>query len=167
VTQLQNDPQTGFANIPSWVFTTLTTLADANGFGIDDSANIQPDPAMAAFDAQLAANVPGPYATVSDTGFLAPPTNAAGCAYIESLLPGAPCQVQTVPTTGDYYEFTYQIGPYAYDGDTYTSLVNFQIYYRDVTEQQVVPEPAALGLLGAGVAALGLIRRNRTRPTTG
>ena len=30
---LESDPQTTFANIPSWALTNLANLADANGFG--------------------------------------------------------------------------------------------------------------------------------------
>src|SRR5271169_5763984 len=72
VTQLLSDPQTSFANIPSWVFTGLTGVEDANGFGINNNALIFPDPAVAAFEAQLAANVGGafhqPFITTADPG---------------------------------------------------------------------------------------------------
>jgi hypothetical protein len=67
-----------------------------------------------------------------------------------------------VPSTGNFYEFTYQLGPDTIGGDTYTSLVNFQIYYRDVTEELVAtPEPAMLLPLLAGLAVFGVMRRRR------
>jgi hypothetical protein len=41
-----------------------------------------------------------------------------------------------------FYEFTYHLGPDTIGADTDTSYVNFQIYYRDVTEQLVAtPSP--------------------------
>jgi hypothetical protein len=157
VGQLQGDPQTAFANIPSWVLSGLTNLADTNGFGLAaTNANpLQlPYPGVVAFDAQLA-NVPEPYTTTSDTGFLAPPTTAAYCTYLNSLVPGAPCTPQTVPSTFDDYAFTYALGPDTINADTYTSLVNFQIFYRDVTEQLVAtPEPSTMIPLALGFAAI-------------
>jgi hypothetical protein len=73
---LESDPQTTFANIPSWALTNLANLADANGFGFvpDPTAllNEPPDPAVVAFEAQLA-NVGGRFITTSDTGFQTQP----------------------------------------------------------------------------------------------
>jgi len=167
VGQLQGDTQVQLSTIPAWAISNLTNLADANGFGFvtDLSAplNQPPDPAVVAFESQLA-NVGGPYTTLSDTGFLAPPTTAAYCDYFNStfgsLLPGDVCVPQTAPTTTTEYSFNYQLGPETIGGDGYTSLVNFQIYYRDVTEQlAATPEPAMLAPILAGLAALGLWRR--------
>jgi hypothetical protein len=171
VGQLQSDPQTTFANIPSWALSGLTNLADANGFGLVGPNGNPLDltyPGLVAFDAQLA-NVGGPYVTTSDTGFLAPPTTVAFCEYLSSVDPFAPCTPQTVPTTFDDYAFTYQLGPDTIGADTYTSLVNFQIYYRDVTEQLVAtPEPSTLIPLALGFAAILVARRRawlkRTAP---
>jgi hypothetical protein len=167
VPQIQSDPQTTFANLPSWAVTNLVNLADANGFGFvqDLSApfNQPPDPAVVAFNNALA-NVGGPFVTRSDTGFLAPLTTAAYCAYIDSLIPGAPCTPQTVPSpTGDSYTFTYQIGPVAIDGNDYTSDVNFQIFSRDVTEQLVAtPEPETLAMLSLAFVIVTLLKREKS-----
>ena len=169
VGQMQSDPQVQLSTIPSWAISNITNLADSNGLGFvqDPTAllNSPSDPAVASFENQLA-NVGGPYTTLSDTGFLAPPTTAAYCAYFNAvlspLLLGETCVPQTVPSTGNFYEFTYQLGPDTIGGDTYTSLVNFQIYYRDVTEELVAtPEPAMLLPLLAGLAVFGVMRRRR------
>lgn len=161
LTQLMSDPQTSatFANIPSWVFTGLTAVENANGFGINNNAVIFPDPAVAAFGAQLAANVGGPFITTADTGFLVAPNTQAFCNYLASF--GIPCQVQTAPVTSDAYAFTYQLGPTLYGSDTYEELVNFNFYYENVTEQQAVPEPSTWALLGVGAAALAIVKLNR------
>jgi PEP-CTERM motif len=156
VTQLLSDPQTSFGNIPSWVFTGLTSVEDANGFGINNNALIFPDPAVAAFEAQLAANVGGPFITTANPGFLVPPTPQAYCDYLGGLGFGfLPCQGQTAPVTYDYFAFTYQLGPDAYGGNTYTELVNFNFYYDNVTEQQAVPEPSTWAMMLLGFAGLG------------
>lgn len=165
VPQLQSDPQTTYANIPSWAITNIVNLADANGLGFVESGpfNQPPDPAVVAFDAQLS-NVAGPYVTLSDTGFVAPLTTAAYCTYLESQFPGAMCTPQTTPSPiGDDYEFTYLLGPYTNDGDTYNSLVNFQIFYRDVTDQLVTPEPEMVVPLGVGLVIVGLLTRKRAK----
>jgi hypothetical protein len=40
--------------------------------------------------------------------------------------------------------------------------VNFQIFYRDVTEQQVTtPEPGLIVPVAVGFAIIGLVRRKR------
>jgi hypothetical protein len=168
VGQMQSDPQVQLSTIPAWAISNITNLADANGLGYvqDPTAplNTPPDPAVVAFENQLA-NVGGPYTTLSDTGFLLPPTTAAYCDYFNTVLapflPGETCVPQTVPSaTTSFYEFTYQLGPDTIGADTYTSDVNFQIYYRDVTEQLVAtPEPALLLPLLAGLIAMGLFRR--------
>jgi hypothetical protein len=166
VPQLQSDPQSTFANLPSWALTNLDNLADANGFGFvqDPTAplNEPPDPAVVAFETQLA-NVGGPFTTISDTGFGTQPFSLADCEYDESFLHVTlPC----VPTPGvSQYEFTYQLGPYLNDGNTYTSFVNFQIYSRDVTEQLVAttPEPEMVVPLGVGFVVVGLLRRQRAK----
>jgi hypothetical protein len=108
--------------------------------------------------------VGGPFTTLSDTGFLAPLTTAAYCTYIDSLIPGAPCTPQTVPSpTGDSYTFTYQIGPVTIDGNDYTSDVNFQIFSRDVTEQLVAtPEPETLAMLSLAFAIVTLLKREKS-----
>jgi hypothetical protein len=170
VGQMQSDPQVQLSTIPSWAISNITNLADGNGLGFvqDPTApfNSPPDPAVVSFENQLA-NVGGPYTTLSDTGFLAPPTTAAYCDYFNSVLSpillGETCVPQTVPSpTGNFYEFTYQLGPDTIDGNTYTSDVNFQIFYRDVTEQLVAtPEPALLTPLLAGLFAMGLFRRRK------
>jgi hypothetical protein len=144
VGQLESDPQSTFADFPSYLYPGLTNLADTNGFGFvqDPSALLfsPQDPAAASFDQQLA-NVSGPYTTISDTGYQTQPFSAADCAYVNSFIPGA-CTGPT-PGGGSQYVFTYLLGPDTIDGDTYTSFVNFQIYSRDVTEQLVAtPEPA-------------------------
>jgi hypothetical protein len=168
VPQIQSDPQSTFANLPSWAISNLVNLADGNGFGLvqDLSApfNQPPDPAVVAFNTQLG-NVGGPFTTLSDTGFLAPLTTAAYCTYIDALIPGAPCTPQTVPSpTGDGYIFTYQIGPIPIDGNDYTSDVNFQIFSRDVTEQLVAtPEPETLAMLSLAFAIVSLLRREKSR----
>jgi hypothetical protein len=169
VPQIQNDPQSTFANLPSWAITNLVNLADANGLGFvqDVSApfNQPPDPAVVAFNTQLA-DVGGPYTTVSDTGFLAPLTVAAYCTYINDLIPGSPCTPQTVPSpTGDSYIFTYQVGPVPINGIGYTSDVNFQIFSRDVTEQLVAtPEPETLAMLSVAFVIVTLLKRKKVRP---
>jgi hypothetical protein len=163
VPQLESDPQTSFANLPSWALTNLDNLANANGFGFvqNPSAplNEPPDPAVVAFETQLG-NVGGPFTTISDTGFQTQPFSLADCEYNESFLHVTlPC----VPTPGvSQYEFTYQLGPAMVGDDTYTSFVNFQIYSRDVTEQLVAtPEPGLIVPLAAGFAIIGLVRRKR------
>jgi hypothetical protein len=162
VPQLESDPQTSFANLPSWALTNLDNLADGNGFGFvqNPSAplNEPPEPAVVAFQTQLA-NVGGPFTTISDTGFETQPFSLAACEYNESLLHVTlPC----VPTPGvSQYEFTYQLGPYLNDGDTYTSFVNFQIYSRNVTEQLVTPEPGMVVSMVIGFAIVGLLTRKR------
>lgn len=171
VGQLQSDPQVQLSTIPSWAISNITNLADSNGFGFvqDPTAplNSPSDPAVASFENQLA-NVGGPYTTLSDTGFLLPPATAAYCAYFNAvlspLLLGETCTPQTVPSaTMSFYEFTYQLGPDTINGDTYTSDVNFQIYYRDVTEQLVAtPEPGLVVPLLAGLAAMGLLQRRNS-----
>jgi hypothetical protein len=170
VGQLQSDPQVQLSTIPAWAISNITNLADSNGFGFvqDPNAflNSPPDPAVVAYESELS-DVGGPYTTLSDTGFLAPPTTAAYCDYFNTvygpLLPGDVCVPQTAPTTGNEYEFTYQLGPATIGGDTYASLVNFQIYYRDVTEQLVAtPEPVLLAPLLAGLMAMGLLRRRNS-----
>ncbi len=167
VPQIQSDPQSTFANLPSWAASNLVNLADANGFGFvqDLSApfNQPPDPAVVAFDTQLA-NVGGPFTTLSDTGFVAPLTSAAYCAYLDALIPGSPCTPQTVPSpTGDDYIFTYQVGPDMIDGDGYTDIVNFQIFSRDVTEQLIAtPEPETLGMLSLAFVIVTLLKRKKS-----
>ncbi len=170
VGQMQSDPQITLSDIPSWAISNLSSLADANGLGLvqDPTAplNTPPDPAVVAFDNQLA-NVGGPYTTVSDTGFLEPLTTPAYCDYFNAVLSpfllGEVCVPQTVPSpTVSFYEFTYQLGPDTIGGNTYSSLVNFQIYDRDVTEQLVAtPEPAPLAPLAAGLVILGFVRRRK------
>ena len=171
--QMQSDPQVQLSTIPSWAISNITNLADPNGLGfVQDPAaplNSPPTPAVVSFENQLA-NVGGPYTTLSDTGFLLPPATAAYCDYFNTVLapflPGETCTPQTVPSsTMSFYEFTYQLGPDTIGADTYTSLVNFQIYYRDVTEQLVAtPEPALLAPLLAGLIAMGFFqRRNGNR----
>lgn len=170
VPQMQSDPQTTYANIPSWALSNLVNLADADGLGFVQSGpfNQPPDPAVVSFDTQLA-NVGGPYVTLSDTGFVAPLTSAAFCTYIDAIIPGAPCTPQTTPSpVGDDYAFTYELGPYTSSGDTYNSFVNFQIFDRDVTEQLVAttPEPKMAVPLGIGLLIVGLLARQRTKRAT-
>jgi hypothetical protein len=169
VPQIESDPQSTYANFPSYVLPTLGALANSNGFGsvsngvvVDPTvANFYTQPGVEAFESQLAANAGGPFVTVANTGFFAPPTPAAFCVYVESLIPGSPCAAQTTPTTFDYFEFTYQLGPYSSGGNSYTSLVNFEFFEDDVTVQQDVPEPPTLALLGIGMAVvgIGMVRR--------
>ena len=160
VTQLQADPQSTYADFPSFLFTGLTSLADSNGFGLpgDPSTvlNSPADPMAAAFDAQLA-DVGGPYVTLSDTGYQTQPFSQAGCDYENSFFPSPPAC--TGPTLGSEYTFTYVLGPQTIDGGSYTSFVNFQIYSRDVTEQlTATPEPRLLLALGLAFGALVLLR---------
>jgi hypothetical protein len=175
VEQMQSDPQIMLSDIPPWAISNLSNLADTNGLGFvqDPTAplNTPPDPAVVAFDNQLA-DVGGPYTTLSDTGFLEPLTTAAYCTYFNAVLapffPGEVCVPQTVASpSGDFYEFTYQLGPDSIGGNTYTSDVNFQIYDRNVTEQLVAtPEPAPLAPMAAGLVILGLVsRRKAARPS--
>lgn len=171
VGQMQADPQVQLSTIPSWAISNIPNLADANGLGFvqDPTAplNTPPDPAVVSFENQLA-DVGGPYTTLSDTGFLLPPTTSAYCDYFNAVLapffPGEVCTPQTVPSsTTSFYEFTYQIGPDTIGDNTYTSFVNFQIYYRDVTEQLVAtPEPALLWPLLAGLIAMAFFRRTNS-----
>jgi hypothetical protein len=171
VGQMQSDPQVQLSTIPSWAISNIANLGDSNGLGFvqDPTAplNSPSDPAVASFENQLA-NVGGPYTTLSDTGFLLPPTTAAYCDYFNTVLSpvllGETCTPQTVPSpTTSFYEFTYQLGPDTIGSDTYTSDVNFQIYYRDVTEELVAtPEPAMLAPLLAGLIAVGFLRRRNS-----
>jgi hypothetical protein len=159
VGQLESDPQSGFADFTAYLYTGLTDLEDANGFGfVQDPGAVlfsPQDPAAASFDDQLA-DVGGGYTTLSDTGFQTQPFSAADCAYENSFFPGA-C---TGPTPFSQYTFTYEVGPETIDGAEYTSDVNFQIYSRNVTEQLLAtPEPGMLVPLGIGLALLGLRRR--------
>ena len=120
VPQLESDPQTTFANIPTWAPTNLTNLADANGFGFvpDPTAmlNEPPDPAVVAFEAQLA-NVGGPFITTSDTGFQTQPFSLAYCEYVNALL-GVTTPCVPGPPGTSQYEFTYRLGPYMNGGNT-------------------------------------------------
>ncbi|HEV8040899.1 MAG TPA: PEP-CTERM sorting domain-containing protein [Bryobacteraceae bacterium] len=166
VPQLQSDPQTTFANIPSWALTNLTNLADANGFGFvqDPSAflNEPPDPAVVSFESQLA-NVGGPFITTSDTGFQTQPFSLADCEYTNQQL-GVTLPCLPGPPGSSQYVFTYQLGPDLNNGNTYTAFVNFQIYSRDVTEQLLAtPEPGMVVPLGIGIVAVGLLRRRRAK----
>ena len=166
VPQLQSDPQTTFANIPSWALTNLTNLADANGFGFvqDPSAflNEPPDPAVVSFESQLA-NVGGPFVTTSDTGFQTQPFSLAECEYTNQQL-GVTLPCVPRPPGSSQYVFTYQLGPDLNNGNTYTSFVNFQIYSRDVTEQLLAtPEPGMVVPLGLGLVAVGVLSRRRAR----
>jgi len=143
-TQFAADPQTAIANIPSWLLTGLSSLSDANGYGFDNTAGASPDPADVAFNSLLN-SAPGPFVVLSDTGYQPPPPSAAECAYLISLnipVPG--------PTCG--FAFTYQIGPVTVGSDDYTKIVNFQVFERDVTVQQVTPEPRGWLLATIGLA---------------
>ncbi len=171
VSQIESDPQSTYANLPSWVLTTLGALGDSNGFGyasngvaVDPTiADFYTQPGVTAFESQLAANAGGPFVTVANTGFFVPPTPAAYCVYLQSMIPGAACQAQTPPTTFDYFEFTYQLGPYSYGGNSYTSLVNFTFFEDDVTVQQDVPEPSTWAMMLLGFAGLGFAGYRRAR----
>jgi len=108
-----------------------------------------------AFNADLAA-VGGPYTTISDTGFQTQPFSQADCNYVNSIISGA-CTGPPPPGVSQY-EFTYQLGPETINGNIYTSLVNFEIFSRDVTEQLVAtPEPATVLPLGVVLLVLVLI----------
>jgi len=161
--QLQADPQSTFAGFPSWLFTGLTNLEDANGFGLvtDPSAvlNGPSDPIAIAFNADLAA-VGGQYTTISDTGFQTQPFSQAACDYDNSVIAGA-CTGPPPPGTSQY-SFTYQLGPETIDGNVYTSLVNFEIFSRNVTEQLVAtPEPVTVAPLGILFVVLGILKRSK------
>jgi hypothetical protein len=155
VSQVQSDPQSGFAGFQPWFFTDLTNLENAHGFGENTDSNPFPDPATTDYDAELA-NVGGPYTTISDTGFQQLPFSQAECDYTNSFIPGA---CTGPPVAG--YTFTYALGPDPIDGNTFTSFVNFQILERSTTEQLVAtPEPSSLALF-AGVAAAMVVRFTR------
>lgn len=157
VSQLQSDPQSGFANFPAWLFTGLTNLENAGGFGESIDASTFPDPAATDYNADLA-NVGGPYTTVSDTGFQPLPFSQAECDYVNSFVPGA---CPGPPNTD--YTFSYQLGPDVIGGNTFTSDVNFQILERSTTEQLVAtPEPSSLALL-TGVAIGAMVRYRRRK----
>jgi hypothetical protein len=161
VSQLQSDPQSGFAGFQPWFFTDLTNLENAHGFGENTDNNPFPDPATTDYNSQLA-NVGGPYATISDTGFQQLPFSQADCDYINSMIPGA-CTPPAPGQTGNDYVFTYVLGPDPIGGNTFTSFVNFQILTRDVTEQLVAtPEPSSLVLLGGVAIAIVLLSRRRS-----
>jgi hypothetical protein len=159
VSQLESDPQSFYAGFPSFLYSGLSNLEDANGFGSVESL---PDPAMAAFNQQLT-EVGGPYTVVSDTGFQTQPYSQAFCEY-QNTIPGFP--VGPCPATGldDPYSFTYQIGPADIGGETVTALFNFEILSRDVTEQLVATPEPAMGLpLAAGLGLLAGFRRKRRK----
>lgn len=163
VGQLEVDPQSMYAEFPSWLYTGLTNLGDDNGFGfvLDPSAPLDEQPDALAFDADLA-SVSGPYMTLSDTGFQSQPFSPAGCAYLNGLVPGA-CPGPPGPGNSQY-TFEYQLGPGTIGGNVYATDVNFEIFSRDVTEQLVAtPEPAMLLPLGIGLAILGFVRRRKSK----
>jgi hypothetical protein len=169
VAQFQSDPQSGFANIPAWVFSDLVNLEDATGFGtVSTGVSVPPslgapypccDPGQLAFNAQLASDAGGPFTTISDTGFQAPPPSLAeevyNCALLSVLCTGQP----------QSYEFTYLIGPEAQClsgaaavGTVYCDFVNFQIASRNVTEQQLAtPLPSTFAMLIGGLIGLGFL----------
>jgi hypothetical protein len=160
VPQLESDPQSTFAELPSYLYSGLLGLADANGFGLvqDPAAplNEPPDPAVVAFDAELA-DVGGPYITTSDTGFQTQPYSPADCAYENTISPGL-CTGPPPPGVSQY-TFTYQLGPTAIDDNTYTSFVTFQIYSHDVTEQLIAtPEPSTLLPLGMALLIVSFVK---------
>ncbi len=178
VVQFQSDPQSGFANIPTSVFTNLVNLEDATGFGSVSTGVSAPslgapypccDPGQLAFNAQLAAGAGGPFTTISDTGFQPPAPSLAEEAYNCSFSP-----VFCTPGVPQPYEFTYLLGPEAQclegaaaNGTVYCDIVNFQIAERDVTEQQLAtPLPAALPLFVTGLGAMGLFGWRRNRKNT-
>jgi len=169
IPQLEADPQSGFGQLPSWLYTGLAALEDSNGYGYNVTVSPMIDPAITDFNSQLA-NVGGSYTTVSDTGFQNLPFDPAFCVYIDNLLPGDDCQ-PPAPGGTDYI-FTYSLGPQVIGGNTLESDVNFQILERQVTEQLVAaPEPASWALV-AGTLLAGLFRlamvsqRSRPRPST-
>ena len=67
ITQIMNDSQLPFLDLPSFVLPGLAGLEDASGFGINNNANSAPDPAVTAFDADLSANAGGPFYITADT----------------------------------------------------------------------------------------------------
>ena len=156
LSQFQSDIQSSFASLPSFLFTGLASLEDANGFGSD--VNADPTSAVTSFDDQLA-SFAGSAGTVSDTGFQAPLISQAYCDYLNSLAPG----LCAGSPPGDPYSFTYQVGPVTIGSDIYTSLTNFQVFARDVTVQETsaVPEPASLGELAGSFAILLFVRTRR------
>ncbi len=170
LTQMQLDPAiaAAFANIPSWVFTGLGGLEDTNGFGFVVSAATEgltpPDPAVEAFQAQLAANVGGPFVTTLDPGFFAPLTTQAYCNFEAIQYPGLPCgPVQTVPATTDGYAFSYTLDYLSGS----TALVNVNYYFDNVTEQQTVPEPSTWAMMMLGFAGLGYAGYRRRQKFAG
>ena len=153
LTQLLSDPQTTFANILSWVFTGLTGVEDASGFGINNNAVIQPDPAVVAFDAQLAANVGGPFITTADTGFLVPPTPQAYCDYLGGF-GSSPVRPSPRPPHPTISHLPTRSAPIR-TAQHLSELVNFNFYYENVTEQQAVPEPSTWAMMLLGSRASG------------
>jgi PEP-CTERM motif len=159
ITQLMNDQQVGFLDLPSFVLTGLSALEDDNGFGIFNNDSVVPDPAVSAFDAELAANAGGPFITIADTGFQTPliAETQAYCDYVNGFPFNPACVPQNPPATTSNYALTYQLGPTPYGGDNYEELVNFELLYRDVTVQLSVPEPSTWAMMLIGFAGLGFL----------
>jgi len=159
LSQFEGDIQDSFADLPSFLFTGLTGLEDANGFGSD--ANADPGGAETSFDQQLALFAGGA-GTVSDTGFQQPLISQAYCDFLNSL--GLSMCGGLTPGV-DTYAFTYQVGPTIVGNDTYTSLTNFELLGRDVTVQETVaPEPESVAeVMGALVFMAMVWMRRRSR----
>jgi PEP-CTERM motif len=173
ISQLMSDPQEMALDLPSFVLPGLTDLEDDNGFGLFNNDSVVPNPAVTAFDAQLAANAGGPFYITADTGFQIPliVETAAYCDFVNetNAALGLPaCVPQNPPATTDEYELTYQLPPTppsgltSYDGNNYEELVNFQLFYRNVTVQ-AAPEPSTWALILIGFAGLGYLGYRRRR----
>jgi len=168
IDQLKSDYQVTALDLPSFVLPGLTDLEDDNGFGLFNNDSVVPNPAVTAFDAQLAANAGGPFYITADTGFQIPliVETEAYCSYVNNFGFGIICMPQTPPATTDEYELTYQLPPTppsgltCFDGNCYEELVNFELFYRNVTVQ-AAPEPSTWALMLIGFAGLGYIGYRR------
>ena len=164
IDQLKSDYQVTALDLPSFVLPGLTDLEDDNGFGLFNNDSVVPNPAVTAFDAQLAANAGGPFYITADTGFQIPliVETEDYCNYVNSFGFGIICMAQNPPATTSDYSLTYQLGPTSYGGDTYTELVNFELLYRNVTVQ-AAPEPSTWAMMLVGFAGLGYLGYRRRR----